>query len=172
MNDSPTFRELFDLYADTLLSISYGFVKDWGVAEDITQEVFMNYWRKEQQFRHESSLKTYLIRATINRSKDYLKSWRYRTHTFTNFFTQHTYAKQQLIEKEERSALTHAILNLPLEYREIILLYYYEELTYREVAAILQQPETTVKNRMKKAQELLRQQLPNEPWEVLLNESY
>ena len=90
MNQPNSFREVYDMHADDLLAITYTYVKDWGMAEDITQEVFTKFWQHQNQFRQESSLKTYLIRAAINRSKDYLKSWRYRTHMLTNSFLGNT----------------------------------------------------------------------------------
>ncbi len=170
LNELQSFREIFDAHADEILAISYTYVKDWGVAEDITQEVFANFWQKHEQFRHESSLKTYLTRAAINRAKDYLKSWRYRTHLITNRFTSNVKDKSGLVEHEEHALLANAVFELPVELREIIILYFYQDYTFKEVSEILQTPETTVKNRMKKAKELLRQQLPNESWEVLAYE--
>ena len=170
MKQPNSFREIFDTYADDILAITYTYVKDWGVAEDITQEVFAKFWQQQNQFRHESSLKTYLIRAAINRSKDYLKSWRYRTHTLTNRFLSNTRDKSALVEQEEYALLANAVFELPVELREMIILYFYQHYTYKEIAQVLQTPESTIKNRMNKAKALLKQKLPNEEWEVLAYE--
>ena len=139
------------------------------MAEDVVQDVFFTYWQKQAQFRHESSLKTYLTRATINRSKDVLKSWRYRSHILTNKFFATTTEKQALIEKEEQHSIGHAVLNLPIQLREIILLYFYKDFTYREIAQLLETPESTVRHRMTKAKQILKMQLHSEDWEVLLH---
>ena len=122
------------MYADDILAITYTYVKDWGIAEDITQEVFTKYWQQQNQFRQESSLKTYLIRAAINRSKDYLKSWRYRTHLLSNQIFGNTRDKSALIEQEEYALLANAVFELPIELREIIILYFYQHYTYKEIA--------------------------------------
>ena len=167
MKPIHSIRDIFDAHADDILAITFTYVKDWGVAEDITQEVFTKYWQKSDQFRHESSLKTYLIRAAINRSKDTLKSWRYRTHVLTNRFSSKIYDRNKFVEDEELSLLAKAVFELHIELREIIFLYFYQEYTFKEIAEILQAPESTIKNRMKRAKELLKQQLPNEKWEVL-----
>ena len=170
MKQPNSFQEIFDTHAGDLLAITYTYVKDWGVAEDITQEVFIKFWQQQNQFRYESSLKTYLIRAAINRSKDYLKSWRYRTHLLTNRFLKNTRDKSTLIEQEEYALLANAIFELPVELREIIILYFYQHYTYKEIAEVLQTPESTIKNRMNKAKAILKQKLPNEEWEVLAYE--
>ena len=170
MIQTNSFREIYETNADDILAITYTYVKDWGVAEDITQEVFAKYWQQQNQFRHESSLKTYLIRAAINRSKDYLKSWRYRTHLLTSRFSGNMKDKSALIGQEEHTLLANAVFELPIELREIIILYYYQQYTYKEIAEVLQTPESTIKNRMKKAMTLLKRQLDNVDWEVLTYE--
>ena len=170
MNQPNSFREVYDIHADDLLAITYTYVKDWGIAEDITQEVFTKFWQQQNQFRQESSLKTYLIRAAINRSKDYLKSWRYRTHLLTNQFFGNTRDKSALIEQEEYALLANAVFELPVELREIIILYFYQHYTYKQIAEVLQTPESTIKNQMYKAKALLKQKLPKEEWEVLAYE--
>ena len=170
MNQPNSFREVYDMHANDLLAITYTYVKDWGIAEDITQEVFTKYWQQQNQFRQESSLKTYLIRAAINRSKDYLKSWRYRTHLLTNQFFGNTRDTSALIEQEEYALLANAVFELPVELREIIILYFYQHYTYKQIAEVLQTPESTIKNRMNKAKGLLKQKLPKEEWEVLAYE--
>ena len=170
MIQTNSFREIYETNADDILAITYTYVKDWGVAEDITQEVFAKYWQQQNQFRHESSLKTYLIRAAINRSKDYLKSWRYRTHLLTSRFSGNMKDKSALIGQEEHTLLANAVFELPIELREIIILYYYQQYTYKEIAEVLQTPESTIKNRMKKAMTLLKRQCHNVDWEVLTYE--
>lgn len=56
-----------------------------------------------------------------------------------------------LIQQETNEALAHAVLTLPIKYREVILLYYYEELSIHEVATILRCNENTVKTRLRRA---------------------
>lgn len=167
---NQTFRQLFDEHADDLLAISYSYVKDWSMAEDVVQDVFFKYWQSQEQFRQDSSLKTYLTRAVINRSKDTLKSWRYKTHILTNDFFSIVKPKQRIIQQEEQHSIGHAVLSLPVELREIVILYFYKEFTYREIAELLRTPESTVRHRMEKAKKLLRAALLHEEWEVLLHE--
>lgn len=168
--DDERFQSIINEHNDYLLQLTYLYVKDWNTAEDIVQEVFINYWMKEEQFQAQSSLRTYLTRIAINRCKDYLKSWRYRTQTLTNVFTGMIRPKNQLILQDEQLILADAVLALPIKFREVIILYYFKELTIREIAVIINTSESTIKYRLKSAKERLKEKLSTQQWEVLTSE--
>ncbi len=168
--DNPHWQELLTTHTQKLLHISFLYVKDWHAAEDIVQDVFVKYFETYEQFRHESSVTTYLTRMTINRSKDYLKSFRYRTQQLTTYFTQSITTKDSLIINEERNVIADAILALPLKYREPVILYFYEELTFHEIAVLLHLPESTVHYRFTQAKLKLREQIPEKEWGLLNHE--
>ncbi|WP_317987114.1 sigma factor [Sutcliffiella rhizosphaerae] len=65
-------------FGDQHARLAYSYVKDKETAKYIVQNVFVKCYTKLNEFRHESSLKTWLYRITINECKDYLKSWNYR----------------------------------------------------------------------------------------------
>ena len=69
-------NELMDIYSGYLLQINYTYVKNWTTAEDLVQESFIKFFRSSEQFREESSIKTYLTRIAINTCHDYLRSWK------------------------------------------------------------------------------------------------
>lgn len=77
--------------------------------------------------------------------------------------------RDHVIQQEERSNIGAAILKLPLKYREPIIMYYYEEMSVVQVAAILEINENTVKTRLRRGREQLRPVLEGE-WEVLRHE--
>ena len=164
------FRAIIHEHNDYLLQLSYLYVKDWNAAEDIVQDVFINYWIKSEQFQAQSSLRTYLTRMAINRCKDYLKSWRYRTQTLTTIFPGKIRLKNQLIIQDEQLIVADAVLTLPIQFREVIILYYFEELTIREIAMIIDSSESTIKYRLKTAKERLKKKLATQQWEVLKSE--
>ncbi len=169
--EEQQFQEVMQDHTDYLLRLAILYVKDWSAAEDIVQDVFLKYYQNYEQFEERSSLKTYLSKMTINKSKDHLKSWRYRKQILTNKFTnQPKVERNQFIEQEERLELADAVLQLPLKYREVIIHYYFEELSVLEVALILTISDNTVKTRLRKARALLKNQLKQDQWEVLLHE--
>lgn len=165
------FQQVMQEHTDYLLKLAYLYVKDWPAAEDIVQDVFLSYYKKFEQFEERSSLKTYLAKITINKCKDYLRSWRYRKQVLTNNFIIHAKkGRNRIIEVDEKLELANAVLHLPVRYREVIIYYYFEELSVLEISQLLSIPDNTVKTRLRKARSLLKVQLKENDWEVLIHE--
>ena len=169
-SDERIFHEAMEVHSDSLLRIAYLYVKDWQVAEDIVQDTFLSYYEKFEQFEERASLKTYLVRIVINKCKDYLKSWRYRKLTLTNHFFGSKKEKIRAIETEEKLDIADAVLALPIHLREVIIHYYYNELSVLEIATLLAISDNTVKTRLRRARQLLKQKLSEDEWEVLAHE--
>lgn len=170
LSDEQAFNQSVTEFTDPLLRIAYLYVKDWQTAEDIVQDTFLTYYAKFEQFEERSSLKTYLVRITINKCKDHLKSWRYRKMIITNQFRGSKKDSAQLLKNEERLDIANAVLALPIHLREIVIHYYYNELSVLEVSALLSIPDNTVKTRLRKARQILKEQLLADEWEVLAHE--
>lgn len=171
MLDERGFQKIMEEHTDYLLRLAFLYVKDWPAAEDIIQDVFITYYQKFEQFEERSSLKTYLSKITVNKCKDYLKSWRYRIQILTTRFSaKPKNIRNRLVEQDEKLELAEAVLQLPLKYREVIIYYYFEEFSVIEVSQQLNLSENTVKTRLRKARTLLKDELKNNQWEVLLHE--
>ncbi len=67
--------------------------------------------------------------------------------------------EQTVIQNAEDRELTSVVMNLPIKYREVIYLFYYEELSIKEIAIVIEVKENTIKTRLKKAKELLKKGL-------------
>ena len=169
-SEERAFQEAMQQHTDYLLRISYLYVKDWQAAEDIVQDTFLTYYAKFEQFEERASLKTYLTRMTINKCKDYLKSWRYRKMSLTNQFFGSKRDRSVAVEQAERLDIANAVLDLPIQLREVIIHYYYNELSVLEVSALLGISDNTVKTRLRRARQLLKEQLSSDAWEVLAHE--
>ena len=170
ISDEYAFKEVMETYSDYLLRIAYLYVKDWQVAEDIVQDTFLSYYVKFEQFEERASVKTYLVRITINKCKDYLKSWKYRKFSLTNQFFGSKNDQARAVQQEERLDIANAVLALPITLREVTIHYYYEELSVLEVAELLSLSDNTVKTRLRRARQLLKDQLVQDEWEVLSHE--
>ncbi|WP_274307573.1 sigma-70 family RNA polymerase sigma factor [Solibacillus daqui] len=129
--------ELMTNYGQDILQLVMQYVHNRNVAEDLTQEIFMKCYKALPTFHFNSSLKTWLWRIAINHAKDYLKSW---------------YVRNVETNNEDLFAL-------PVKYREVIYLCYYEEQPMKEIADVLQLNESTVKTRLRKAKQLLKKRL-------------
>ncbi|MER1999364.1 MAG: sigma-70 family RNA polymerase sigma factor [Lysinibacillus sp.] len=160
-------EEYIEQYGDYLYRIAFIYMKDQHAAEEVVQDVFMKLY-ETRQFEGKSSLKTYLTRMTINTCYDYLRKWKARKNQLLDYVLKREHAAEQVVlALQERDEIVESILKLPLKYREVILLYYYDDLTTAEVAALLKVPESTVGTRLQRARQKLKQILPAIEWEVL-----
>ncbi|WP_153721151.1 sigma-70 family RNA polymerase sigma factor [Sporosarcina cascadiensis] len=149
--------QLMNEHSRYLVRIAYLYVKNWSTAEDIVQEVFVTYFQKSDQFRNEASLKTYLTKMTANRSKDYLRSWKYKKDVvFETIFTSTKGADEIVLEQERLASLEKNLFKLPLNYREPLILFYYDEQSIAEIADYLQLNENTVKTRLRRAKQQMK----------------
>ena len=160
MHKKNALEQLIITHAEELLRLAFTYVKDKQIAEDIVQDVLMKAFEKQSDFRGEASYKTYLYRLTINRSYDYLRSWSYKNTVVTNkiqaIFKGAKSAEQQFITQDDKRAVGEAVLNLPIKYREVIVLYYYKDLKIEDIAALLRVPISTVKTRLVRGREKLK----------------
>lgn len=164
------FDQIIDDHSRYLVRIAYLYVKNWSTAEDIVQEVFVTYFQKSDQFRNESSLKTYLTKITANRSKDYLRSWKHKKDVlFGTILAPVRGVEEVVLEQERLASLEKNLFQLPLKYREPLLLFYYDEQSIAEIANYLQLNENTVKTRLRRAKQQLKGFFEEEDGEVVSN---
>lgn len=152
-------EQLIDQYAEELKRFVYTYVKNWATAEDVTQEVFLKAYEKLHTFKGESSIRTWLFSIAANRSKDYLRTWHYKNLLFKTRPDEPVdlaYPEQEAILSSEASELVEKVMQLPVKYREVILLYYYKDMSVEEIHDILDIPLSTVKTRLKRAREKLK----------------
>lgn len=167
-------KTIMDSHGEHLIRLAYFYVKDWAAAEDIMQEVFISYYRKADQFEERSALKTYLSKITVNKCHDYLRSWRNKRSLFSNslggLISSTKSPEETYVLQTDQSNLTNKILELPIKYREVILLFYYQEFTSKEISEMLACSENTVKTRLRRAKDLLRQKVDLREWEGMQDE--
>ena len=138
-----------------LLKIAYFIVKNRATAEDILQDVFVQLFGKTKN-EERGQQRAYLTKLTANRSKDYLRSWRYRMTQLVgaNEKTSSVQQHDELQVLEEKYEFGQAILQLPLKYREPIIYYYYEQWPLIEIANYLHIPLNTVKTHLRRGRDL------------------
>ncbi|AJH08299.1 RNA polymerase sigma factor, sigma-70 family protein [Bacillus thuringiensis HD1002] len=105
-----------------------------------------------------------MVMENCNQCKDYLKSWYNKKvivteDDFTYMESQKESVEQTVIQNAEDRELASAVMSLPIKYREVIYLFYYEELSIKEIATVIEVKENTIKTRLKKAKELLKEGL-------------
>lgn len=150
-------------YGQSITRLAFTYTKQKQLSEDIAQEVFIKCYEHLDEFRHESSYKTWLYRITVNLCKDKLKSWTFRNIVFTDLFSTWTRTTEspeiKYIDIENNRYISEKIISLPIKYREVIILYYYEELSYNQISELLNLKLPTIKSRLHRARLLLKQKI-------------
>jgi len=163
-----SFDNIMQDYGTDVKRFIYTYVKNWDTASDLTQEVFIKVYKNLPSFEHRSSMKTWIFTIAANQAKDYLKSWHYRNLTLNELlFSKKTTSidknpENQAITNDENQSLLAYLQSLPIKYKEVIYLYYYEELTTPQISALLNTSVSTVKTRLLRGKQLLRKRIPYE----------
>ena len=153
-------EELVELYGNDVLKLAYLYVKDENTAQDISQDVFIKVYKNLKKFSEKSSIKTWIIRITINTCKDYLKSaWAVRVSTYDEVVIEDYDDFDKIEEEERKNILLNAVMNLPERFREVILLYYYKELDTNEIGVALNIPSASVRTYLTRARNMLSEKL-------------
>lgn len=152
-------KEWISRYSDDVLRTCFVLLSDQSLAEDAMQDTFTKAWKNMSQFegRENASPKTWLMRIAVNTCKDTLRS----------SWMRHIDRRQEIEAlplsiascPEEKLALTQAIMALPPKLREIVLLYYYQDMSLRTCANVLGISAPTATRRLQQAQKKLRIQL-------------
>ncbi len=149
-------ERLMDQYGSSLLRMSALYLKDVFLAQDAVQETFLKAYRRINDFRGESSEKTWLTSICINTCRDMLKNAYFRHHSRMNIdLLSETPAEFSFPD----NTVISEVMRLPAKYREVVLLRYYEEMKIKEVASALKLSVGKTRTRLNKANEILRGRL-------------
>lgn len=146
-------RRIFDEYGEMIYKICIVMLKNTYDAEDAVQDILIKYMVKKPAFDTTEYEKAWLIRVTMNLCKDRLRFK--MKHPQINIESLNTTYSDQ---SEERKVL-EVLLNLPLKYKEVLLLYYFEEYKCNEISGILKITEAAVKKRLERGRNLLKKEL-------------
>lgn len=153
MEDHAGIAQLVEMYASMIYRIAYTRMQNVTDAEDITQEVLFKYLKAGKTFRDEEHRKMWLIRVTVNTIKSSLTSaWRRHTVALDDV-TEPSYQQPDLPVLKEK------VEKLPERYRLPMYLYYYEELSVKEIAHVIKSTEGTVKSLLSRGRKMLRDEL-------------
>lgn len=138
-------------HSNSMFKAAYAILRNRDDAEDVTQEAFMKLMESKPHFSDSEHAKAWLLRVTINLSKNMLKaSWR-KNKTENNEELSYT--------ENESDEVLFCVMKLEESYRTVIHLYYYEGYSTNEIAYILKLPSATVRTRLKRARAKLRKML-------------
>ena len=147
-----------DLYYDTVVRCAYMRLGNIHDAEDAAQDVFVAFMTAKKRPRSDEHIKAWLLRVAINQARDMSRS----------FFRKNSTALEDYMETlefqfPEDRGLFEAVMGLPEKYRVVLHLYYFEDYSVKETAALLSVTEGSVKTRLSRARAMLKEIL-REDW--------
>ena len=159
--------EIMDLYGDSLLRSAILLVKDPQLAEEIVQDTFITAYEKINQLHENKKLKSWLLMITTNRCRARMRKWSWRNiflhkdhdHEHQLMDDYELLPEESLIRTWRDDQLHEAIMLLPYHYREVITLFYFQELPIKEIAKLVKENENTVKTRLSRARAILKEDL-------------
>jgi RNA polymerase sigma-70 factor (ECF subfamily) len=162
------FEELVRRYQRPIAAYVYRMVGDYEAALDLTQEVFIKVYGSLARYRSEYKFSTWIYKIAHNAAIDHLRRHTTREQALVDevggeprelSVTTSKLSPEQESEREERRAEIEAVVHqLPRSYRELIVLRHAHDLSYDEIAEVTGLPLGTVKNRLFRAREAMRQQ--------------
>ncbi|BCB05126.1 sigma-70 family RNA polymerase sigma factor [Bacillus sp. KH172YL63] len=157
-------ERIMNEYGERLTKLAYNYVKDWGLAEDIVQDVFVTCFRHYEKVGEIMSFKAWIYRLAINRAKDVLKSSAFRRvvrngSLLSLFTSKDLLPENELLRRSEEEILSRSVLDLPVKYREVMILYYYEECSIEEIEGLLGLNRNTIKTRLNRGRSRLKKRM-------------
>src|SRR6266849_678085 len=164
-----SFEELVRRYQRPIAAYVYRMVGDYDAALDLTQEVFIRVYNSLARYRSEFKFSTWIYKIAHNAAIDHLRRHAVREQALTGSIdgdrreisieSRRLTPEQESERKERRSEIESVVQLLPAAYRELIALRHSHDLSYDEIAEVTGLPLGTVKNRLFRAREAMRDQL-------------
>lgn len=146
---NQTAEVLLTRYGNHILRLAYSYLHNMEDAEEVLQDTLIQYLKTAPHFEGAAHEKAWLLRVAGNVSKNRIA---YNTVRSTDELNESLVAQQ----REDLSFVWQAVKDLPVKYREVIHLFYYEGLSTGQIAAILEQNESTVRSHLKRGREKLK----------------
>lgn len=155
--EASAFEVLLNIYGDKILRVCYLILKDIHLAEDVTQEVFILVYRHCSKFKEKSSLYTWITKIALNKCRDVLmKNSEYTYFEDTDEIESNTNVENDVLKNVKGDKIKDCIFLMKPLYREVITLYYYQELSIKQICEVLEENENTVKSRLIRGRKLLK----------------
>lgn len=159
--EKSSFKDLYESVFPILLNVSFHITGDMYIAEELCQEAFIKYLDRIYPFPSMVQAKYWLIRVIKNMSLNYKKRKSREKNAFEKVFKQQEVSERQggsdidFFKHEAENMVFTALEKLPEKLRTVIILKEYSDLSYREIARILNISENNVKVRVFRARSIL-----------------
>jgi len=175
--DTQAFARLIQYTKNTVTSIALAIVKDLDNSEEVAQQVFISTWQNLNQLKSNTSFLPWLRQVTRYTAYNFLRDNKVdkkivgeKAEALLSQFCDPYYDQHELLERDQQSLILNDFISqLPEDSREIILLYYREEKSSKQVARLLELSESNVRKKLSRVRELLKLKLLKKYGKVILS---
>ena len=164
--DNSGLEELVEMYNDSIVFYINGFVNNVFVSEDIAADTFAELIIRKNRYINDYMFKTWLYRIARNNAVDYLRKqsrWQFRPiEDFENDFADNETLETAVLKSEQNKQLHSAMRSMHNEYRDVLHLIYFEDMSYEEASTVMRKSLKQVKNLIYRAKQALRMALEKE----------
>lgn len=164
--DDDGIAEIVREYKDGLILYLYGYVNNYHVAEELTEDTFFRLITKKPKFSGKSTFKTWLYAIGRNAAKDHMRRGSKLVDTsvedMENYLSEGQSLEESYIGEERKLILHKALKKLHRDYRQALWLIYFEGFSNKEAAIILKKNDRQMKNLLYRAKQSLRAELIKE----------
>ena len=159
--DTNSFAYLVDSYKDMVFSLAYKMTKNKEESEEVSQDTFIKAYKNLNKFKGESKFSTWLYRIAYHTSLDQIKKNKNNNATFEihevtlNQIQSEDGILQGIERKERAKIMDECLLRLPEEERSILWMFYYDELSLKEIVEVTSLSEANVKVKLHRARKRL-----------------
>jgi RNA polymerase sigma-70 factor (ECF subfamily) len=165
------YAEIAQRWSARITAICHAKVRRADVADDLAQETLLRGFRALKTLSDPAKVGTWLMGIAVRAALDWLKAKERKTVLFSTLGPDPSLGaarddppEEQFFLADERRRVMAEVEALPDSYRQVVMLYYYDDLTYRDLAALLGVSTATINARLTKAREMLRERLsPSSP---------
>jgi len=157
--DKNTFELVVREYAKAVFNIAYRIVNDYEDAMDIAQTTFLKVYENLDSYDPAHTIFSWLYKITVNESINLIKRKKRTVLLDSDLGLQIDGPESEYAQNEASKQLQQALMALTVEYRTVLILRHFQDLSYREISDILGIPEKTVKSRIFTGRQLLRDTL-------------
>ena len=158
--EGRAFDILVERYQVKVTHLVYRYVKDTDTALDLVQDIFFKAFRNLVRFKGESKFSSWLFRVAVNDCIDHLRRVKVRKEQSLDSYQETGFdvadeaaldAVEDLSDRETRARVRRALESLPEKQKTVVIMKVFEEMTFDDIAEIVEEPVSTVKSRLYKA---------------------
>ncbi len=163
--DEKAFGEILDMYSESLIFFINRYVNNVAIAQEISEDVFVELLIHKRRYNFKTSLKTYIFTIGRNKAISYIRKCARRpeyAYEYIENEADRQNLEDEFIKKEQERELHRAISTLNDDYKTVLHLIYFENMSYEQAAKVMKKNKKQIENLVYRARQALKKELEKE----------